>query len=132
MATATATSPSTVLVVQKRRMIRVLHEQRAMADRLIAHLLARNIRIEEDLIDQLFNSTEKRLARTLLLLARYGRQEKGARVMPRVSQELLASIVGTTRSRVNVFMNKFRRLGLIEYNGSLRVHDSLLSVVVHD
>ena len=132
MATATVMSPATVLVVQKRRMIRVLHEQRAMADRLIAHLLARNIRIEEDLIDQLFNSTEKRLARALLLLSRYGRQEKGARVMPRISQELLASMVGTTRSRVNVFMNKFRRLGLIEYNGSLKVHDSLVSVVLHD
>jgi CRP/FNR family cyclic AMP-dependent transcriptional regulator len=132
MATATVMSPATVLVVQKRRMIRVLHEQRAMADRLITHLLARNIRVEEDLVDQLFNSTEKRLARALLLLARYGKQDGHGRVLPRISQGLLANIVGTTRSRVNVFMNKFRKLGLIEYNGSLKVHDALMSVVLHE
>jgi CRP/FNR family cyclic AMP-dependent transcriptional regulator len=132
MATATAMQPSTLLVIQKRQMARVLHEQPELADRFIAHLLARNIRIEEDLVDQLFNSSEKRLARALLLLARYGKHDRGQHVLPRPSQELLAEIVGTTRSRVNFFMNKFRKLGLIEYNGSLIVRDSLVSVVLHD
>lgn len=132
MATATALQAVTLLVVQKRQMARVLHEHPALADRFIAYLLARNIRIEEDLVDQLFNSSEKRLARTLLLLARYGKPDKGQHVLPRLSQEVLAEIVGTTRSRVNFFMNKFRRLGFIDYNGSLTIHDSLLSVVLHD
>ena len=112
-------------------MIRLLHKQHAMSDRFIAHMLSRNIRIEEDLIDQLFNSSEKRLARTLLLLARYGKEET-PRVLPKLSQETLAEMVGTTRSRVNFFMNKFRKLGLIEYNGGLKVNSSLLSVVLHD
>jgi CRP/FNR family transcriptional regulator, cyclic AMP receptor protein len=132
MATATAMSRSAILVVQKRQMIRVLHQERRLADRFIAYLLARNNRIEEDLIDQLFNSSEKRLARTLLLLARYGRHETGHKVLPKISQELLAEIVGTTRSRVNFFMNKFRKLGFVEYNGALKINDSLVSVVLHE
>jgi CRP-like cAMP-binding protein len=113
-------------------MIRLLHEHRAFSDRFITHMLARNIRLEEDLVDQLFNASEKRLARTLLLLARYGKVEGPLQVLPKISQEVLAEIVGTTRARVNFFMNKFRRLGFIEYNGSLRIHLSLLSVVLHD
>jgi CRP/FNR family cyclic AMP-dependent transcriptional regulator len=132
MSTATAMVPTTVLIIQKRRMIKVLHEQSSLSDRFIAHMLARNIRIEEDLVDQLFNSSEKRLARTLLLIARYGNQDKPARMVPKVSQEVLAEMVGTTRSRVNFFMNKFRKLGFIEYNGGLRINSSLLSVVLHD
>ena len=103
-----------------------------MSDRFIAHMLARNIRVEEDLIDQLFNSSEKRLARALLLIARYGKEDKPLRTLPRVSQEVLAEMVGTTRSRVNFFMNKFRKLGFIDYNGGLTVNSSLLSVVLHD
>jgi CRP/FNR family cyclic AMP-dependent transcriptional regulator len=129
---ATAMTATTVLVVEKQRMIRVLHEQRALADRFIKHMLARNIRIEEDLVDQLFNSTEKRVARTLLLLARYGKPDQADRVLPRISQETLAGMVGTTRSRVNQFMNKFKKLGFIEYNGVLKVNHSLLTVIVHD
>ncbi len=132
IATATAVVPTTVLVIEKRKMQRVLHTERGMADRFIAYVLARNIRVEADLVDQLFNRSEKRLARTLLLLARYGRDETPSLVLPRVSQEVLAEMVGTTRSRVNLFMNKFRRLGFIEYNGGLRVNRSLLSVVLHD
>jgi CRP-like cAMP-binding protein len=132
MATATAMAPSRVLVVQKGAMIRLLHKQHAFSDRFITHMLARNIRIEEDLVDHLFNSSEKRLARTLLLVARYGKQDTPARVLPKLSQEVLAEMVGTTRSRVNFFMNKFRRLGFIEYNGGLKINSSLLSVVLHD
>jgi CRP/FNR family transcriptional regulator, cyclic AMP receptor protein len=132
MATARTIAPATLLVVQKRQMIRMLHAERALADRFISHLLARNIRVEEDLVDQLFNSSEKRLARVLLILARYGRHAGEQRVLPRLSQETLAEMVGTTRSRVNYFMNKFRRLGLIEYNGSLKVHDALVSIVLYD
>jgi len=132
MATATAMSPTEILVVEKQAMIRLLHRQHAFSDRFITHMLARNIRIEEDLIDHLFNSSEKRLARTLLLVARYGKQDKPARVLPRLSQEVLAEMIGTTRSRVNFFMNKFRRLGFIEYNGGLKINTSLLSVVLHD
>jgi CRP-like cAMP-binding protein len=134
MGGARAIAPSTILLVDKARMIRLLHSQHAMSDRFIAHMLARNIRIEEDLVDQLFNSSEKRLARTLLLLARYGKQDKPARAVPKVSQETLASIVGTTRSRVNFFLNKFKRLGFIEYDGDipLKVNSSLLSVVLND
>src|SRR6266705_1481849 len=119
MGSATAITPSVVLLVAKEKMVRLLHKQHAMSDRFIAHMLARNIRIEEDLIDQLFNSSEKRLARTLLLLARYGKRDKPARVVPRISQETLAEMVGTTRSRVNFFLNKFKKLGFIEYNGDL-------------
>ena len=132
MATAIATSVSTVLVVDKAQMIRLLHEQHALSDRFLTHVLARNIRVEADLVDQLFNSSEKRLARTLLLLARYGKREIPHRVLPKISQEMLAEMVGTTRSRVNFFMNKFRKLGFIEYNGGLKVNDSLLSIVLHD
>ena len=132
LATATAIVPSRVRIVPKRQMIRLLHQQRGLSDRFIAHMLARNNRLEEDLVDQLFNASEKRLARTLLLLARYGKPSGPQRVLPRISQEVLAEMVGTTRSRVNFFMNKFRKLGFIDYNGTLKVHDSLLSVVLHD
>jgi CRP-like cAMP-binding protein len=132
MATATAMTPTTVLTVEKQKMIDTLHTQPALADRFLAHMLTRNIRIEEDLVDQLFNSSEKRLARTLLLLARYGKQDTPQRVLPKLSQETLAEMIGSTRSRVNFFMNKFRDLGFIEYNGGLKVNTSLLSVVLHD
>ena len=132
MATATALVPTTVLKIHKREMMRTLHEQSALSDRFIAHMLTRNIRIEEDLVDQLFNSSEKRLARTLLLLARYGKEDTTQRVLPKLSQETLAEMVGTTRSRVNFFMNKFRKLGFIEYNGGLKIYNSLLSVVLHE
>lgn len=133
IATATAMGLTTLLVIPKEEMVRLLHQEHALSDRFIAYLLSRNTRVEADLVDQLFNSSEKRLARTLLLLARYGRQEEPSRsVLPRVSQELLAEMIGTTRSRVNFFMNKFRTLGFIEYNGVLKVHHSLLSVVLHD
>jgi CRP/FNR family cyclic AMP-dependent transcriptional regulator len=132
MGTATALVPTTVLRIQKREMMRTLHEQSALSDRFIAHMLTRNIRIEEDLVDHLFNSSEKRLARTLLLLARYGDDSDSDRVLPKLSQETLAEMVGTTRSRVNVFMNRFRKLGFVRYNGTLTVNSSLLSVVLHD
>jgi CRP-like cAMP-binding protein len=132
LATATAMTASRILVVPKRQMIRLLHQQHALSDRLIAYMLARNARLEEDLVDQLFNASEKRLARTLLLLARYGKPDGRRQVLPKISQEVLAEMVGTTRSRVNYFMNKFRKLGFIEYNGELRVHHSLLSIVLHD
>ena len=132
MATAAAMSPCTVTVVEKQEMVRHLHARPVFADRFLKHMLTRNIRIEQDLIDQLFNSSEKRLARTLLLLARYGEPEASHRALPRVSQETLAEMVGTTRSRVNFFMNKFRKLGFIEYNGGLKVHNALLSVVLRD
>ena len=131
MATASAMSPSTVLVIEKTQMMEMLHTQPALAARFLAHMLARNIRVEEDLVDQLFNSSEKRLARVLLLLARYGKADHPLPI-PKMSQETLAEIVGTTRSRVNFFMNKFRDLGFIEYNGDIRVHSSLLTVVLHD
>ena len=132
MATATAIAPTTALVIEKKEMTRVLHAEHEFSDRFISFMLARNIRIEEDLVDQLFNSSEKRLARTLLLLARYGKEDKLQRVLPKVSQEMLAEMVGTTRSRVNFFMNKFRKLGFIKYNGGLQIDNSLLSVVLHD
>ena len=132
MGSATAVTPSAVLRIDKGHMAQLLHKQHAMSDRFISHILTRNIRIEEDLIDQLFNSSEKRLARTLLLLARYGKQAKPTRLVPQISQETLAEMVGTTRSRVNFFLNKFRKLGFIEYNGGLEVKSSLLSVVLHD
>jgi CRP-like cAMP-binding protein len=132
MGTASAITPSTVLVIEKREMFKVLHEQHDLSDRFIAFMLARNIRIEEDLIDQLFNSSEKRLARTLLLLARYGKEDQPHAILPKMSQETLADMVGTTRSRVNFFMNKFRRLGFIKYNGGLQINTSLLSVVLYE
>jgi CRP-like cAMP-binding protein len=132
MATATAMTSCTIVIVDKPEMVRHLHATPAFADRFLTHMLTRNIRIEEDLIDQLFNSSEKRLARTLLLLARYGEPDASHRTLPRVSQETLAEMVGTTRSRVNFFMNKFRKLGFIEYNGGLKVHNSLLTVVLRD
>jgi CRP/FNR family transcriptional regulator, cyclic AMP receptor protein len=116
----------------QREMVRTLHEHPEFSNRFIAHMLVRNIRIEEDLVDQLFNSSEKRLARTLLLLARYGKEDTTQRALPRLSQETLAEMIGTTRSRVNFFMNKFRKLGFIEYNGGLKIHSSLLSIVLHD
>ncbi|HLV95977.1 MAG TPA: Crp/Fnr family transcriptional regulator [Candidatus Acidoferrales bacterium] len=132
IATATTIAPTTVLVIEKNEMIRALHAEHEFSDRFIAYMLARNIRVEEDLIDQLFNSSEKRLARTLLLLARYGAPGDLHQVLPKVSQEMLAKIIGTTRSRVNFFMNKFRKLGFIKYNGEIHVNNSLLSVVLHD
>jgi CRP/FNR family cyclic AMP-dependent transcriptional regulator len=129
--TATAISPMSVLVIERAEMIRALHEEHEFSDRFIAYMLARNIRVEADLIDQLFNSSEKRLARTLLLVARYGAPGHARKALPKVSQEMLAEMVGTTRSRVNFFMNKFRKLGFIEYNGEIHINDSLLSVVLH-
>jgi CRP-like cAMP-binding protein len=133
MATAKTVMASMLLRISKRDMLRLLHEHSEFSDRFIAHMLTRNIRIEEDLVDQLFNSSEKRLARTLLLLARYGKEDTSQRVLPKLSQETLAEMVGTTRSRVNFFMNKFRKLGLIEYDGGgLKVNSSLLSIVLHE
>jgi len=132
MATATTIPVTTVLVIDKDEVIRVLHEEHEFSDRFIAYTLSRNARVEEDLIDQLFNSSEKRLARTLLLLARYGAQDQPQKVIANISQETLGEMIGTTRSRVNYFMNKFRKLGFIEYNGEIHVNESLLSVVLHD
>ena len=132
MSTAVTTTASSLLVVEKSQMTKLLHEQHALSDRFLAHVLARNIRVEADLVDQLFNSSEKRLARTLLLLARYGKQDSSHHVLPNLSQEMLAEMVGTTRSRVNFFMNKFKKLGYIQYNGGLKINDSLLSIVLHD
>jgi CRP/FNR family cyclic AMP-dependent transcriptional regulator len=132
MVTATAIAPTIVLVIEKGEMTRLLHKEQEFSDRFIAYMLARNIRVEEDLIDQLFNSSEKRLARTLLLLAHYGATGQTQKMVPKVSQEVLAEMVGTTRSRVNFFMNKFRKLGFIKYNGGLQINTSLLSVVLHE
>jgi CRP/FNR family transcriptional regulator, cyclic AMP receptor protein len=132
MGTATAITPADILVIEKEEMMRVLHAERALSDRFVSYVLSRNIRIEEDLIDQLFNSSEKRLARALLLLARYGKESQPEKMLLGISQEMLAGMIGTTRSRVNFFMNKFRKLGFISYNGGLQVHNSLLSVVLHD
>jgi CRP-like cAMP-binding protein len=134
MGSATAITPSAILRIDKNKMFRLLRKQHAMSDRFLSHMLTRNIRIEEDLIDQLFNSAEKRLARTLLLLARYGKQDEPSKVVPRISQETLAEMIGTTRSRVNFFLNKFKKLGFIEYDGELplKINSSLLSVVLHD
>jgi CRP/FNR family cyclic AMP-dependent transcriptional regulator len=132
MGTAIAITPITALVIDKNEMIRVLHAEHAFSDRFISYMLSRNIRIEEDLVDQLFNSTEKRLARTLLLLARYGKDDRPQRVLPKISQETLAETIGTSRSRVNLFMNKFKKLGFIKYNGGLQINSSLLSVVLHE
>jgi CRP/FNR family transcriptional regulator, cyclic AMP receptor protein len=132
MGTTTAVTPTTLLLIQKEELLRVLHSEHDFSDRFITYMLAHNIRVEEDLIDQLFNSSEKRLARALLLLARYGEQDQPERVLAKVSQETLASMVGTTRSRINFFMNKFRKLGFIEYNGTIKVNKSLLTVVLHE
>ncbi len=133
MGTATAVTPTTLLVIEKDEMIRVLHAEHAFSDRFVSYMLSRNIRIEEDLIDQLFNSSEKRLARTLLLLARYGKDDQPGGLLPKVSQETLAEMIGSTRSRVNFFLNKLRKLGFIQYNnGGFQVHKSLLSVVLHE
>jgi CRP/FNR family transcriptional regulator, cyclic AMP receptor protein len=130
--TATAVTATTVLVIEKSEMFKVLHAEHGLSDLFIKFMLARNIRIEADLVDQLFNSSEKRLARTLLLLARYGKQDQPHGVLPKMSQEVLAEMIGTTRSRVNFFMNKFRKLGFIKYNGGLQINTSLLSVVLHE
>lgn len=132
MGTARAIATTSVLILPTKQMAQLLHDEPAFSNRFIAFMLSRNIRIEEDLVDQLFNSSEKRLARTLLLLARYGMADKPQAVLPKLSQEMLAEMIGTTRSRVNLFMNKFRRLGFIEYNGGLKIHPALLSVVLHD
>ena len=132
MGTATAMTPTTLLVIERGEMIRVLHGQHEFSDRFIQYVLSRNIRIEADLIDQLFNSTEKRLARALLRLASYGKEGRPQRVLAKVSQETLAEMIGTSRSRVNLFMNKFKKLGFIHSNGGLHINSSLLSVVLHD
>jgi CRP-like cAMP-binding protein len=132
MGAATAIVATSVLVIEKEEMIRVLHSEHDFSDRFISYMLTRNIRVEADLVDQLFNSTEKRLARALLLLARYGKEDQPQRVLPKISQEMLAETIGTTRSRVNLFMNKFRKMGFIKYNGGLQINSSLLSVVLHE
>lgn len=132
VSTATAIEPASVLEIQKEEMIRVLHEESEFSDLFVAHMLKRNVRVEENLVDQLFNSSEKRLARALSLVARYGKHEAPEKVVARISQETLAEMVGTTRSRVNFFMNKFRKLGFIKYNGGLHVNSSLLRVVLRD
>jgi len=132
MGNARATTASAVLVIAKKEMLRVLHEQHELSDLFLHFVLMRNIRIEEDLVDRLFNSIEKRLARALLLLARYGEQDQPLQVLSKISQETLAEMVGTTRTRINLFMNKFRRLGFIRYNGGIQVDTSLLTVVLHD
>jgi CRP/FNR family cyclic AMP-dependent transcriptional regulator len=130
--TAVAMDPSSVLEIDKKEMIRVIHEEHDFSDRFVAHMLKRNVRVEEDLVDQLFNSSEKRLARALLLIARYGNEGKAEKIVAHVSQGTLAEMIGTTRSRVSFFMNKFRKLGFIKYNGGLHINDSLLRVILHD
>ena len=132
MGTATAVAPSTVLIIGKGEMERVLHAELSLSERFLTYMLARNIRVEADLVDQLFNSAEKRLARTLLMLAGYGKEDQPERVLPRVSQQMLAEMIGTTRSRVNLFMNKFRKMGFIEYDGQIKVNKTLLTVVLHE
>jgi CRP/FNR family cyclic AMP-dependent transcriptional regulator len=132
MTSAAAVTEGTVLRIDRKEMIRTLHEQHALSDIFVSYLLARNLRVQEDLIDQLFNSSEKRLARALLLLAEFGKEGTTETVIPKISQETLAEMVGTTRARVNFFMNRFRQLGFIKYNGKLQVHRSLLNVVLHD
>jgi CRP-like cAMP-binding protein len=132
MATATAIAPTTLLVIEKQEMVRVLHTEHAFSGHFVAYMIARNIRIEEDLVDQLFNSIEKRLARTLLLLTRYGKQPHPEKMLPKVSQEMLAGMIGANRSRVNFFMNKFKKLGFIGYDGGLHINTSLLNVVLHE
>ena len=132
MATAISIEELTIVRIEKDAMVRVLHRQPTFSELFMSYLLSRNIRIEEDLVDQLFNSSEKRLARVLLLLAHFGKEGKPEPVIPNISQETLAEMVGTTRSRISFFLNKFRKLGLIDYNGQLRVHTSLLGIVLHD
>jgi CRP-like cAMP-binding protein len=132
MATAVAISECSVMKLEKAAVVRLLHEEPSFAELFMAHLLSRNIKIEEDLVDQLFNSSEKRLARVLLLLANFGKESQPDLVIPKISQETLAEIIGTTRSRVSFFMNRFRKLGFIDYNGSLKIHSSLLNIVLHD
>ncbi|HTC94026.1 MAG TPA: Crp/Fnr family transcriptional regulator [Terriglobales bacterium] len=132
MATASAIIDCTVVRIEKKAMMQVLHQQHTFSDLFVAYLVSRNIRFEEDLIDQLFNSSEKRLARILLLLARFGKEGKPEPLVPKISQETLAEMVGTTRSRVSFFMNRFRKLGFIKYNGGLYVHGSLLNIILHD
>jgi len=131
-ATAAAMTDCEILRITRKDMLRVLHEQHAFSDVFVSFLLARNARIQEDLVDQLFNSSEKRLARTLLLLAQFGKEGKPEKVIPKISQETLAEMIGTTRSRVSFFMNRFRKLGFIKYNGNMEIHSSLLNVVLHD
>jgi CRP-like cAMP-binding protein len=132
MATATTAEDSTLVRIEKTAMIRVLHDEPAFSELFLTHLLTRNIRIQEDLVDHLFNSSEKRLARVLLLIAHFGKEGKSDAIIPKISQEALAEMIGTTRSRVSFFMNKFRKLGFLDYNGSVHVHSSLLNVVLHD
>lgn len=132
VASAIAMAPTTVLEIEKNEMIRVIHEEREFSDRFVAHMLRRNLRVEEDLVDQLFNSSEKRLARLLLIVARYGNTDRPQKIIVPISQNTLAEMIGTTRSRVSFFMNKFRKLGFIKYNGGLQVNDSLLRVILHD
>jgi len=132
LTTATAMQATALNVIERKEMVRMLHEEHLFADRFILHMLKRNVRIEEDLVDQLFNSTEKRLARALLLLASYGKEGRPETIIPKISQETLAEIIGTNRGRVNIFMNKFRKLGYIKYNGGLQINSSLVSVVLHD
>jgi len=132
MSTATATEETSTLSFRKKSMVRLLHTDPKFSGLFTAHLLCRNIRFEEDLVDQLFNSSEKRLARILLLLAHFGKEGKQEPVIPKISQETLAGMIGTTRSRVNHFMNKFRKLGFVDYNGGMLVHSSLLNIVLHD
>ena len=132
VATATALVPSTLLRIERAEMVRVLHEEQLFSEAFVSYLLARNARVQEDLVDQLFNSSEKRLARALLLLAQFGQEGAPETVIPKISQETLADMIGTTRSRVNFFMNRFRKMGFIEYNGKLSIHSSLLNVILHD
>lgn len=132
MAAATALDPSTIVRIDKSAMLRLLHDEPTFSELFMAYLLSRNIRIEADLVDQLFNSSEKRLARVLLLLAHFGKESKPETVIAKISQETLAEMVGTTRSRISFFMNRFRKLGFIEYNGGLHVHSSLLNIILHD
>ena len=132
VATATALIPSSLLRIERAEMVRVLHQEQLFSEIFVSYLLARNARVQEDLVDQLFNSSEKRLARALLLLAQFGKEGKPETVIPKISQETLADMIGTTRSRVSFFMNRFRKLGFIEYNGHLSIHSSLLNVILHD
>jgi CRP/FNR family cyclic AMP-dependent transcriptional regulator len=132
MSTAVVITPTTVLRIERKEMMRVLHEEQLFSEVFVSYLLARNARIQEDLVDHLFNSSEKRLARALLLLAQFGKEGAPETVIPKISQETLAEMIGTTRSRVSFFMNRFRKLGFIEYNGKLSVHSSLLNVILHD
>jgi CRP-like cAMP-binding protein len=132
VSSASAITPCALLRIDKKEMTRALHQEHAFSDIFVAHLLVRNARVQEDLVDQLFNSSEKRLARVLLLLAHFGKEKVPDTVIPKISQEVLAEMVGTTRARVNFFMNRFRKLGFIKYNGSIEVHPSLLSIILHD